>query len=97
MLILHQGITKDGVKMRDFSRIIPKHGHEDWMSKLGKIGNAQAIIDAVLDGKVEEIQQASYSDYHGVGQLDTPYFIVLVGTFPSLTEAKVLELNNVQD
>jgi hypothetical protein len=79
--------------MKDFSRIIPKKGHGDWMIKLGKIGNAQAIIDAVLDGKVEGIEQATYSDYHGVGQLVTPYFIVLVGTFPVLTEAKVVEFN----
>jgi len=79
--------------MKDFSRIIPKHGHENWMLKLSKIGNAQAIIDAVLAGKVEGIEQATYSDYHGVGQLDTPYFIVLIGTFPSLTEARVLAFN----
>ncbi|GAI17458.1 unnamed protein product [marine sediment metagenome] len=79
--------------MRDFSRIIPKHRHEDWMPKLSKIGNAQAIINAVLGGKVEGIEQATYSDYHGVGQLDTPYFIVVHGTFPSLTEAKVLVFN----
>ena len=79
--------------MRDFSRIIPKHGHDDCMLKLSKIGNAQAIIDAVLSGKVEGIQQATYSDYHGVGQLTTPYFIVLHGTFPVLTEARVLEFN----
>lgn len=79
--------------MKDFSRIIPKHGHEDWMLKLSKIGGTHAIIDAVLDGKVEGIEQATYSDYHGVGQLDTPYFIVLHGTFPVLTEAKVVEFN----
>lgn len=74
--------------MKDFSRIIPKHGHEDWMTKLSKIGSAQAIIDAVLGRKVEGIEQATYSDYHGVGQLTTPYFIVLVGTFPVLLEEK---------
>ena len=79
--------------MKDFSRIIPKHGYEDWMPKLSKIGNAQAIINAVLDGKVEGIEQATYSDYHGVGQLDTPYFIVLVGTFPILLEKKVIKRN----
>lgn len=74
--------------MKDFSRIIPKHGHEDWMQKLSKIGDAQAIINAVLDGKVEGIEQATYSDYHGVGQLTTLCFIVLVGTFPILLEEK---------
>ncbi len=79
--------------MKNFSRIVPKQGHEDWMLKLSKIGNAQAIIDAVLGGKVDGIEQATYSDYHGVGQLNTPYFIVLVGTFPALTEAKVVEFN----
>lgn len=79
--------------MKEFSRIIPKHGYENWMLKLSKIGNAQAIINAVLTGKVEGIERASYSDYHGVGQLDTPYFIVLHGTFPVLTEAKVLEFS----
>ncbi len=78
--------------MKDFSRIIPKHGHEDWMLKLSKVGSAHAIIDAVLDGKVEGIEQATYSDYHGVGQLDTPYFVVLQGTFPSLTVANVRKL-----
>ncbi len=77
--------------MKDFSRIIPKHKHEDWMLKLGKVGNVQTIIDAVLDGKVEGIEWATYSDYHGIGQLDTPYFIVLQGTFPSLTVAKIRE------
>lgn len=80
--------------MKDFQRIIAKRGHEDWMLKLGKIGDAKRIIDAVLDGNVEGIEQATYSDYHGVGQLDTPYFIVLVGTFPVLLEKKVVEFNN---
>jgi len=79
--------------MKDFSRIIPKHKCEDWMLKLSKIGNAQTIIDAVLNGKVEGIEKATYSDYHGVGQLDTPYFIVVQGTFPVLLEAKVVEFN----
>lgn len=74
--------------MKAFSRIIPKHKHEDWMPKLSKIGSAQAIIDAVLDGKVEGIEQATYSDYHGVGILTTPYFIVVIGTFPVLLEEK---------
>lgn len=35
----------------------------------------------------------AYSDYHGVGQLETPYFVVLHDTFPPLVEAKVLEFN----
>lgn len=78
--------------MRDFSRIVPKQGHEDWMVKLGKIGSARAIISAVLAGEVDGIEEATYSDYHGIGQLDTPYFIVLLGTFPSLTEAKITRL-----
>lgn len=82
--------------MKDFSRIIPKLGHEDWMPKLSKIGNAQAIIDAVLDGKVDGIEQATYSDYHGVGQLDTPYFIVVHGTFPVLLEEKRITIGGEQ-
>lgn len=34
-----------------------------------------------------------YSDYHGIGQLETPYFIVVHDTFPPLTEARVLKFN----
>lgn len=78
--------------MKDFSRIIPKQGHEDWMAKLSKIGSARAIIDAALAGEIDGLDgPVRYSDYHGVGQLDTPYFVVVIGTFPVLTEAAVVE------
>lgn len=91
--------------MKDFSRIIPKQGHQDWMPKLGLIGDAKRIIDVLLHDvepkhpaakeDVEHLRSLPiiYSDYHGVGVLNTPYFIILVGTFPSLTEARVLEFN----
>ena len=38
-----------------------------------------------------------YSDYHGVGQLETPYFLVLHDTFPPLVEARVLEFNKEKE
>lgn len=91
--------------MKDFQRIVAKKGHEDWMLKLGKIGDAKRIIDVLLNGAEPKSPGASedvkhlrslpmtYSDYHGVGQLDTPYFIVLVGTFPVLLEKKVTRKN----
>jgi len=88
--------------MKDFSRIIPKHRHEDWMLKLSGIGDAQKIIDVLLNDAepknpkakedVEHLRSLpmTYSDYHGVAQLDHPYFIILVGTFPTLLEEKCI-------
>ena len=76
--------------MKAFSRIIPKHKHDDWAVKLSKVGNAQAIIEAALDGKIEGLDgTVTYSDYHGVGILTTQYFIVVIGTFPILLEEKL--------
>jgi len=75
--------------MKPFSRIIPKHKHEDWMAKLSKVGSAEAIIKAALAGKIEGLDgPITYSDYHGVGILTTDYFVVIVGTFPVLLEEK---------
>ena len=72
------------------------------MPKLALIGDARRIIDVLLDGAepknpkaqedVEHLRQLpmTYSDYHGVGQLDHPYFVILVGTFPALLEEKII-------
>lgn len=87
--------------MRDFSRIIPKHKHEAWMLKLVPIGNAERIINVLLhnvepknptaNDDVEHLRSLPmmYSDYHGVGILITPYFDIVIGTFPSLLEKAV--------
>ncbi len=92
-------------------RLIPKHKHEDWMIKLGKIAPNKEIIRLLINpeqgkefakGLEEEAKEdllhllslpITYSDYHGVGQLETPYFVVLHDTFPPLIKARVLEFN----
>ena len=92
-------------------RLIPKHKHEDWMIKLGKIAPTKDIIHLLTNpGQGKEFAEGlkgeakkdllhllslptRYSDYHGVGQLETPYFVVVHDTFPPLIEAKVLEFN----
>ncbi len=91
---------QERLMMKDFSRIIPKYEHEDWMPKLSQIGDAKRIIDVLLrDAEpknpnakedVEHLRSLlmTYSDYHGIGILTTPYFIVVVGTFPILLEEK---------
>jgi len=82
-------------------RLIPKRGHEDWMVRLGKIASNEEIIDKLIssdDTDNEDLRHLrslpyTYSDYHGIGQLDHPYFVIIHDTFPPLTEAKVLEFN----
>lgn len=70
--------------MKDFSRIIPKQGFE---APVGK--SAEDIIKDGLEGKYGS---CVYSDYHGVGILDTKKFIVVHGTFPTLTEEKRVKI-----
>jgi len=91
--------------MKEFSRIVPKHKHEDWMLKLADIGDARRIIDVIIfDSKpknkvaIEDVKhlrslRVTYSDYHGVGILKTPYFDILVGTFPILLKENLIVRN----
>ncbi|MBA7608649.1 hypothetical protein ES703_15828 [subsurface metagenome] len=80
-------------------RLIPKHKHEDWMIRLGKIGDTKKVVALLLKGEnpdaspeLDELLKLpmTYSDYHGVGQLETPYFIILMDTFPPLVKKCVI-------
>lgn len=83
--------------MKAFTRIVPKQGHTEWMQKLGEMGNAREIVDLIIAGKnpkksaeLDELLKLhmKWSDYHGIGILDTPYFVIIMDTFPPLTEER---------
>ena len=93
------------------ARIILKHKHDEWKSKLERIGKPQEIVSLLINpdetrkrvtnlnpgldegacGDVVDLlnHQTSYSDYHGIGVLDTDLFMVIVETFPPRTEPYV--------
>jgi hypothetical protein len=72
--------------------VIVKHGGERWVEKIGSLKDLEKTVELILKGEHEEFQGVpfSYSDYHGVGELETPYFMIQIGTFPVLTEKKAM-------
>lgn len=85
--------------MKAFTRIIPKQGHTEWMQKLGEIGGIRDTVNHLILGvnpdsspELEELLSLpmEWSDYHGIGILNTPYFVVVMDTFPPLTEKVIV-------
>ncbi len=67
--------------MKEFAQIMPKQGKEEQVAKLGT--KSSVILDLAMQGKLGD---AIISDLHGVGILETSDFLLVYGTFPSLTE-----------
>lgn len=76
--------------MKPFSRLLVKHGGEKWVEKISNLKHLDKVVESILNGEDEKFlgMPFHYSDYHGVGELETPYFVIQIGTFPVLTERK---------
>ena len=67
--------------MKPFTRLIVKQGCDHWKQEFaGK--SLQKIAHDLISDKVKYGSYTKCSDYHGVMQIETPYFVILLGTFP---------------
>jgi len=67
--------------MKPFTRLIIKQGHEHWRQDLdGK--DLRELANSLTSHRIKYGEYTRYSDYHGVMQVETPYFVILLGTFP---------------
>ena len=86
-----------------YKRIIPKHGHGDWMIRLGKIileckdGKEPKSPEVLADIEILRGAPMVWSSLHGIGQLTTPFFIILIEVYPPTATEKRLEWSQSSD
>jgi hypothetical protein len=82
-------------------RMMPKAGHSDWMMKVSVIciQNKRGGLDEEAYGWWQELLNTPmrYDNYHGVAELDTPYFLVTMETYPPTTEHEIIEWEKADD
>lgn len=74
--------------MKPFTRLILKKGYEEWGPIISLKGGPGKVFDSCMkrDFPFIECIKVRSSNYHGVIELDTPYFIILKSTFPCMLE-----------
>lgn len=82
-------------------RMMPKQGCSEWMLRITQIcvQNKRGGLDEEAYGWWQDLLHTpmKWDDYHGIGQLESPYFLALIDTFPPTVEHEIKEWEIADD